>query len=84
MPVMSSHVAKVRQLFPETGEAVSELALMSETFRTLCEDYGLAVDALRQLELRNRPQDIEKMHEYRQLLHELERELRAAFDSWRH
>ena len=84
MSAISSHVATVRQLFPETGDAVSELALRNETFRSLCEDYGLAMQTLRQLELRNRPQDVEKMREYRQLLHELERELRTAFDSWAH
>lgn len=42
------------------------------------------MQTLRQLELWNRPQDVEKMHEYRQLLHELERELRTAFDSSAH
>lgn len=84
MSAITSHVARVRQLFPERGEAVSELALLNETFRSLCEDYGLAMETLRQLELQNRPQDVEKMREYRQLLDELERELRAAFDSWAH
>lgn len=84
MSAISSHLAKVRQLFPERGEAVSELALRSETFRSLCEDYGLAMETLRQMELRNRPQDVEKMHDYRRLLHELERELRTAFDTWKH
>lgn len=84
MSAISSHLAKIRQLFPESGEAVSELALRSEAFRSLCEDYGLAMEALRQLELRNRPEDVEKMHEYRRLLHELEGELRTAFDTRKH
>lgn len=84
MSAISSHVARVRLLFPKKGEAVSELALLNEAFRSLCEDYGLATETLRQMELQNRPQDVEKMREYRQLLQELERELRAAFDSWTH
>lgn len=84
MSAIASHVATVRRLFPERGDAVSELAMLNETFRSLCEDYGLATETLRLLETRNRPEDVEKMREYRQLLHELERELRSAFESWAH
>jgi hypothetical protein len=70
------HVARVRRLFPDWAEEVSRLALRNEVFRTLCEDYGLAVDALDRLEIHNRPQDVEKMHEYRALIRDLESELK--------
>lgn len=73
---MAVHMARVRKLFPDWAEEVSRLALRNEEFRTLCEDYGMAVEALDLLEIRNRPQDVEKMHEYRALIRDLEKELK--------
>jgi len=70
-------VAKVRKLFPDRAEHVSRLALRNETFRSLCEEYGLASDALDLLEVMNRPQDIEKMHEYRGIIKDLQKELKS-------
>lgn len=72
----AKHVGRVRKLFPDWAEEVSRLALRNEEFRTLCEDYGMAADALDLLELRNLPQDVEKMHEYRDLIRDLEKELK--------
>jgi len=73
----ASHVAKVRKLFPDRAEEVSRLALRNETFRSLCEEYGLASDALDMLEVMNRPQDVEKMHEYRGIVKDLQKELNS-------
>ncbi len=50
LPSAASHVARVRKLFPDRAEDVSRLALRNETFRSLCEEYGLASDALDLLE----------------------------------
>lgn len=75
MSQAAKHVGRVRKLFPDRAEEVSRLALRSETFRTMCEDYGMAVEALELLENRNLPQDIEKRHEYRLLIRDLEKEL---------
>jgi hypothetical protein len=72
----AKHVGRVRKLFPDWAEEVSRLALRSEAFRTICEDYGMAVDALALLEVRNLPQDVEKMQEYRLLVGDLEKELK--------
>lgn len=77
MPSAATHVAKVRKLFPDWGEEVSRLALRNETFRSLCEEYGLASEALDLLEVMNRPQDVEKMHEYRAIVRDLQKELRS-------
>ena len=52
------------------------MALSNETFRDMCEEYGLAVGALDLLEQRNLPQDVERMHEYRALIKQLERDLK--------
>lgn len=78
MPTGASHVARVRRLYPEWADEVSPLALRNETFHALCEEYGLATEALDLLELRNRPQDVEKMREYRALIKDLEKELKAV------
>jgi hypothetical protein len=73
----AKHVARVRKLFPDRAEEVSRLALRNETFRTLCEDYGMAVDALDLLELRNLPQETGKRQEYQVLVEELENDLKS-------
>ena len=76
LPSVATHVGKVRKLFPDWAEEVSRLALRNETFRSLCEEYGLASEALDLLEVMNRPQDVEKMHEYRGIIKELQKELK--------
>ena len=87
MPSAAAHVAMVRKLFPDWGEEISRLALCNETFRDMCEEYGLAMGALDLLEQRNHPQDVERMHEYRTLIKQLERDLKyellAAYDPHR-
>ena len=71
-----THVALVRKLFPDWGEEISRLALSNETFRDMCEEYGLAVEALDLLERRNQPQDADRMHEYRTLIRQMEKDLK--------
>lgn len=84
LPSATTHVALVRKLFPDWGEEISRLALSNETFRDMCEEYGLAVEALDMLENRNHPQDVDRMYEYRTLIKQLERDLKyellAAYD----
>jgi hypothetical protein len=73
----AKHVGRVRKLFPDWAEEITRLALRSEAFRTMCEDYGMAVDALELLAGRNLPQDTQKIQEYRALVRELENELKS-------
>lgn len=84
LPSAATHVAMVRKLFPVWGEEISRLALSNERFRDICEEYGLALEALELLEHRNHPQDIDRMHEYRTLIKQLEKDLKyellAAYD----
>src|SRR5215510_9071278 len=84
LPSATTHVAMVRKLFPDWGEEISRLALSNETFRDMCEEYGLAVEALDLLEQRNHPRDVDRMYEYRTLIKQLERDLKyellAAYD----
>jgi hypothetical protein len=87
LPSATTHVALVRKLFPDWGEEISRLALSNGTFRDMCEEYGLAVEALDLLENRNHPTDVDRMHEYRTLIKQLERDLKyellAAYDPHR-
>ena len=71
----ASRLALVARLFPDRADELTRLIASCETFRSLCEDYELAVNTLRQLEIQNRPQDAERQIEYRQLIADLEREL---------
>ena len=61
--------------FPGHADDLARLVVSSEHVQSLCEDYELAVNALRGLEARNQPQDAERMAEYRRLIADLEREL---------
>ena len=83
MTSAAAHVARVRKVFPERAEQVSLLAMRSDAFRSLCEEYGLAIEALDLLEARKLPQDAERIKEYRTLTAELQadlrRELAAAY-----
>ena len=76
MSSVGSHIAKVRKLFFDWADEVSRLALRDEGFRSMCHDYGLAVETLDVLERRNHPFDVEKMYEYRAFIKELERDLK--------
>jgi hypothetical protein len=84
LPSATMHVALVRKLFPDWGEEISRLALSNETFRDMCEEYGLAVGALDLLEQRKLPQEVDRMQEYRTLISQLEKDLKyellAAYD----
>ena len=72
----ATYVALVRRLFPDWSEEISRLALRNGTFRDMCEEYGLAVEALDLLEQRNRPSDAERTQEYRILIKQLEKDLK--------
>ena len=74
------HIARVRRLFPERAEEIPRLLLRNDAFRTICEDYGMALEALNGLEVRNHPLDVEKILEYRNLIRDLERELREELE----
>jgi hypothetical protein len=84
LPSAVTHVALVRKLFPDWDEEISRLALSNETFRDMCEEYGLAVEALDMLEQRNQPRDVDRVYEYRTMIRQMEKDLKyellAAYD----
>jgi hypothetical protein len=77
------HIGRIRRLFPEWAEQIPRLLLCNDAFRTICEDYGIALEALRGLEIRNHPTDLEKIVEYRALIRDLEQEIRDALSRTR-
>jgi hypothetical protein len=76
MTSVGSAVVMVRKLFPEWSDEVSRLAMWSNDFRTMCHDYGLAVETLGILERRNHPADLERIHDYRALISDLTHKLK--------
>ncbi|MGK9167639.1 hypothetical protein KXR53_15145 [Inquilinus limosus] len=68
---------KAIERFPDLAHLIGPLAEQSETFRSLCEDHQLAVEALDRLTAR-RPVDDKMVHEYRTLVEELEADIAMA------
>jgi hypothetical protein len=79
MSALSTQLALVERLLPGEGVALRSLAMRSERFRSLCEDYGLTMETLTLMEARSLSHDAERVAEYRRLAAELEAELLAAF-----
>lgn len=65
---------KAVERFPDHAHLIGRLAEQSETFRSLCEDHQLAVEALDTL-LARRPEDGKVIQEYRTLVEELETDI---------
>jgi len=64
--------------YPELREAAWQLRQESEDFRTLCEDYELALAALRTVEAAEGPLATGRAIEYRALVQELGEAIREA------
>lgn len=74
---MADAVRRVMERFPESADAIAQLAGESEAFQSICEDYDLGLATLRQFEAQlggNR----QRIAEYRALLFDLEREIELA------
>ncbi|MDY0885292.1 hypothetical protein ACFPL7_02040 [Dongia soli] len=83
MSEATKHIGRVCKLFPDWADEVLRLAMKSESFRSACEDYGIAVQALGLLTARNLAQDEKKIEEYRVLVAELEKELECELLTFR-
>ncbi len=69
-------LAHVLARFPEEGSPVRRLYLKNAYFRSVCEDFALANASLRRFEARPDANLRPEIGEYREILDELERELR--------
>jgi hypothetical protein len=72
---MSYRVRHVVERFPDLAHAIKQHSSDNRFFRGLCEDYGEAVEALRQCEASNSPTASERADACRALIMDLEREL---------
>lgn len=76
-PMDPGILAAIR-LLPKDKTAIMELALQSESFRSLCADFADAEQVLRRLESSDAPENAGHCAEYRQLVEGLGAELRRA------
>lgn len=70
------------QTLPKYETAIKELALQSESFRSLCGDLADAGRALQHRIKSDAPGDAAQRAEYRHLVESLESELRQAILAW--
>jgi len=77
MPILVKHVM---DRFPADAELVLRCALESERFRSLCEDYALALEASRRLESVDRQIVESRIADYRALMSDLEQEIRRTLE----
>jgi hypothetical protein len=77
---MTIPVCRVLERFPQQAALVVDLTERSESFRSLCEDYALVLDALAQLQNASRSPD-GQIEEYRSYLLELELDIADALAS---
>ncbi len=78
---MPSEVKHVIQRFPAQADLIVRLAAQSESFRTICEDYALAVETLQRFEalghaqLESKAQLEHKIADYRSIVLDLAQEI---------
>lgn len=79
---MSERVRYVIERFPDLAQAIKQYSSDNRFFRGLCEDYGDAVEALRQCETLNHPLACERADACRALIMDLEREVLLELHEW--
>jgi hypothetical protein len=72
---MAGPATHVIKRFPEHGLAIERLVRTSESFRSMCEDYAVGVEALRRWERAIDPRSAARIAELRESLAELEEEM---------
>jgi hypothetical protein len=79
---MSERVRYVVERFPDLASAIKQYSSDNRFFRGLCEDYGEAVEALRQCETSDNPTASERADACRELILDLEREVLLELHRW--
>lgn len=79
---MSEKARYVVERFPDLADAVKQYSSDNRFFRGLCEDYGEAVEALRQSEKSGSPIACERAEACRALIRDLEREILHELHQW--
>lgn len=71
-------LSHVLDRFPDRAQAIVRLAEVSESFRSLCDDYLLGLVVFGQLKASERADREVRIEEYRAILHGLEQEIETA------
>jgi hypothetical protein len=79
---MTDRARYVVERFPDLAYAVKQYSSDNRFFRGLCEDYGEAVEALRQCEPLDNPVLCERAKACRALILDLEREILLDLHQW--
>jgi hypothetical protein len=79
---MSDKARYVVERFPDLAEAVKQYSSDNRFFRGLCEDYGEAVEALRQCKTLDSPTASERAEACRALILDLEHEILLDLHQW--
>ena len=79
---MSDRARYVVERFPDLADAVKQYSSDNRFFRGLCEDYGEAVEALRQCETLRQSGSFERAQACRALILDLEREILLDLHRW--
>lgn len=79
---MSDGARYVVERFPDLANAVKQYSSDNRFFRGLCQDYGEAVEALRQCETVYSPAAFERAEACRALILDLEREILLELHQW--
>ncbi|MBP2295815.1 hypothetical protein [Azospirillum rugosum] len=79
---MPDKVQYAVERFPDLDQAIKQCCADNRFFRSLCEDYGEAVEVLRGCEDENDPERLERCNACRELVAELEREILQELEHW--
>jgi len=79
---MSDRVRHVVERFPDLAQAIKQYSSDNRFFHGLCEDYGEAVQALRQCETSDDPRATRHAIACRALVMDLEREILLELNRW--
>lgn len=79
---MSERARYVVERFPDLADAVKQYSSDNRFFRGLCEDYGEAVEALRQCQTSDSSTACERADACLALILDLEREILLELHQW--
>lgn len=78
---MSDKTRRVVERFPDLAAVIKQYSADNRFFRSLCEDYGEAIDVLRRWEGEDNPPPPERINACRDLIVDLEQEILLELQS---
>ncbi|MBY5610342.1 hypothetical protein [Rhizobium leguminosarum] len=77
---MANGVGFVKSCFEERADVIEELALRSEEFRDLCDDFEIANNEEVRWQQSTAPERDERLAEYRELIDSMRTEIQQCLD----